>query len=208
MRSFLKKGISTHARFRSLTRTHPIFPVGRPSQRQPAGGQSHAGRHERHRHHRPRQHVRRQRILQLRQQEEQRPARGNQGLEEAHRRAGKSFAEGRTNRSGAGGLSRQNRRGGKQAVQTHHRLRDVRGTPHHGQEGRQTRPKRLASHRPGQERKGLPQPHQAGVPRMDEGLLHASTHRPKRIGEIPRGPHRLLGLPGRRSAQENNRRTL
>ena len=52
------KETSTHARFRSLTRTHPIFPAGRTGQRQPPGGQGHEGRHEGHCHHRPRQHVR------------------------------------------------------------------------------------------------------------------------------------------------------
>ena len=87
-------------------------------------------------------------------------------------------------------------------------MRDVCGPPHHGQAGRKTRPKRLAPHRPGQKREGLPQPHQIGVPRLDEGLLHAPPHRPQRTGEIPRRAHRLLGLPGRRNPEKNHCRTL
>lgn len=199
---------SAYARFCSSTRTYPVFVARRAGQCQPPGGQGNEGRHARHRGDRPRQHVRHQGVHQLRQQEEQRSEGRNQGPEEENGRHRERQGGVRGQGSRAGRLPREDCRGGSPHLQAHHRLRDVRGATHDGQEGGQARPERLPPGGAGQEREGLPQPHQAGVARLDQRLLHASAYRPQRAGEVSRGPDCLLRLPGWRNPQEDNQRQV
>ena len=149
--------------------------------------QSHGRRHDGHGRDRPRQHDGHQRVL---QRNEEGRRQGEEGVGSTER---EWYGHARANSA-----SRASRR-----FQTYIRLRDVRGAARCSTQRGQGRPKRQPPHRVGKKRTWLPQPRQACLQRMDRRFLHASAHRPRAAGALPRRPHCLLRLHCGRSALKN-----